>query len=87
MILEIAAAVLSIYLAIGIAMCFRGPLARKPRNEMFTLTMTIALSGKKPPAIKLFAFRALMYLGIVLFWAVFLFDEWRTARSQLRKLI
>ena len=66
---------LLVYLAIGGVMCIYGPLAKKRKAEVFGTSITLAISGRAAPG-RLMAFRALILLGIVLVWPIFLVDHY-----------
>lgn len=81
MILEASFAAVTTYIAVGIAMALRGPVARKRKGEAFSTALMAAASGQAAPRKKLFLFRALMFVGIVLFWPVFWLDDRRVQKA------
>ncbi len=81
MILEAVGVGLAAYGAVGVAMCYRGPLARKRGWEAFRIITMITAAGRQVPPMKLGAYRALIFLGIVFLWPVFWFDDRRTPKN------
>ena len=85
MIPEVSVAVVTTYIAAGIAMALRGPLARKRKQAAFGTALMFAVSGQGTSRNKISAFKAIVFLGIVFFWPAFLIDDWRTTRAMSRR--
>ena len=77
--MEIAITIVVAYFVAGIVCCYRGPMARKRKQEAFGI-------GKNVHPYRLLAFRAVLFLGIVLLWPVFLLDDSREMKAVGRRL-
>ena len=86
MIADVALVLVAIYLAIGVECCYRGPMARKRVKAAFGIGMMAAVARKKARRVQLFAFRALLFLGIVFLWPVFLIDDRREMKAVRRRI-
>ena len=86
MIADIALVLVAIYIATGVECCYRGPMARKREKAAFGAGLMAAVARKNARPIQLFAFRALLFLGIVFLWPVFLIDDRREMKAVRRRI-
>ena len=69
-------ALIAVYLLIGLILALYGPIGKEISSELFTTDFVglvqASIEERKPPRIRMFLFRCLLYSGAIVFWALFL---------------